>query len=82
MSTQVLANGKHFMFPLRLKVLSVIEERKILYISEKINCHLRNGYFVTVNQFVMTTVNFRGNDFNIGAPYSCLSSFQSAAEFG
>jgi hypothetical protein len=71
------ANDKQFMFPLRLKVLSVIEERKILYISEKINCHLRNGYFVTVNQFVMTTV-----DFNIGAPYSCLSSFQSAAELG
>jgi len=30
-----------------------MEERKGLRKREKIHCHLRNGYFVTVNQFVM-----------------------------
>jgi hypothetical protein len=27
-------------------------EEKNLYKREKIYCHLRNGYFVTVNQFM------------------------------
>jgi hypothetical protein len=39
-----------------VKVLAVIEERKHLSKGEKIHCHLRNGYFLTVNSIVMTTV--------------------------
>jgi hypothetical protein len=32
------------------------EERTNIRIEEKIHCHLRYGYFVTVNEIVMTTV--------------------------
>jgi hypothetical protein len=32
---------------------------------EKIHCHLRWGYFVNVNQIVMTTVEFLQDDFSL-----------------
>jgi hypothetical protein len=40
----------------RVKVLSMAEERTNIRIEEKIHCHLRYGYFVMVNEIVMTTV--------------------------
>ena len=70
MWTQVLVKGKQFLLLTRhspcysykqsspVKVLAVIEERKHLRKKEKIHCHLRYGYFLTVNQIVMTTVDF------------------------
>ena len=36
----------------------------------------RNGYFVTVNQFIMTTIIFRDDYVNIGAMYLCSSKFR------
>ena len=38
-----------------LIVSSLIKERKHLRKRKMIHSHLRNGYFVTLNQFVMTT---------------------------
>jgi hypothetical protein len=38
------------------KVVSMAEERTNIRIEEKIHCHLRYGYFVMVNEIVMTTV--------------------------
>ena len=40
------------------KILSVIDERNNLRKREKIHCHLRNEYFVTVSQFVMRIVKY------------------------
>ena len=40
---------------IRWKILSVIEKRTKLH-AIKIHCRLRNGYFVTVNQFLVITV--------------------------
>jgi hypothetical protein len=74
--TQVLAKGKQFLLLIRrqlgysyiesypVKALTVIEERKKIFVKR--NCHLRYGYFVTVNQIVMTTWNFCSDDFNLG----------------
>ena len=45
---------KHLYSP--VKALSVIEKRKSIRKEEKIHCHLRYRYFVTVNQIMMTTV--------------------------
>ena len=39
-----------------VKVLAVTEERKHLRKKSKIQCHLRYGHFVTVDQIMMTTV--------------------------
>jgi hypothetical protein len=41
-----------------IKVLSVIDKRLRLRKKEKLYCNLRYGYFVTVNQIMMTTVWF------------------------
>jgi hypothetical protein len=66
--TQRLTNGKQFLLLIRhpscysyiqsslVQVLTVIKERKHLRKKNKIHCHLRYGYFVTVNQIVVTTV--------------------------
>ena len=68
--TQELAKSKQFLLLIRhlpcysyiqsspVKVLWVIEARKHLRKKEKIHCHLRYGYFITVNKIVMTTVAF------------------------
>jgi hypothetical protein len=50
-----------------VKVLTGIEERKHLRKKQTIHCHLRYGYFVTVNQIVMATYNFCSDDFILGA---------------
>ena len=41
---------------------------------ENIRCHLKNGYFVIVTQFDMTTIDFCSNDFILETTYSYLSS--------
>ena len=41
---------------IRVKVLSMLEERNNLCEEEVIHCRFRNGYIVTTNLFVMTTV--------------------------
>jgi len=41
-----------------VKVLAVIEERKKNRKKENIHYYFRYGYFVTVKQIVMTTVEF------------------------
>ena len=50
-SNQLPTKGKNFLY-------FVCERgKKNIYIKGKeIHCHLRNGYFATINQFVMTTV--------------------------
>jgi hypothetical protein len=50
----------------QVKALSVIYVRPNLHKRQNIHCHLRNGYFVNINQFVMTTVDL-SDDFNLEA---------------
>jgi hypothetical protein len=62
-----------------VKVLAVITDRKHLHKMWKIHCHLRYGYFLAVNQIVMTTVEFVSDHFNLGVIevppcYSCIQS--------
>ena len=58
--TDVLEKGKQFLLLIEsspIKVLSMTEKRgEKLRKREKIHFHFRNGYFVTVTQIVMTTV--------------------------
>jgi hypothetical protein len=58
--THVLEKGKQFLLLIEsspIKVLSMTEKRgEKLRKREKIHFHFRNGYFVTVTQIVMTTV--------------------------
>jgi len=68
--TQVLVNDKQFHVLIKhppcysyiqskpVKELAAINKRKHLRKKKKIHYHLRCGYFVTVNQIVMTTVEF------------------------
>jgi hypothetical protein len=51
--TGALMKDKQLLFLIRpVKFLPVKKERQILLIRKKIHCHLRNGYFITVNQLV------------------------------
>lgn len=45
----------------------------IFFFFLKIHCHFRNDYFVTVNYFVMATVEFCSDDCNLGMQ-SCFTS--------
>jgi NAD-dependent dihydropyrimidine dehydrogenase PreA subunit len=62
-----------------VKVLPVITDRKHLHKMWKIHFHLRYGYFLAVNQIVMTTVEFVSDHFSLGVIedppcYSCIQS--------
>ena len=55
--TQIEDKHSHCQFD---KSLCVIEERENLRKREKIHCHLSNVYFVTVNQFIITSHKYEG----------------------
>jgi len=43
----------------------LVEEIQNLRKKENIHCHLRNNDIITLNQFLMTTVEFCCDDFNL-----------------
>ena len=87
---EVLAKGNQFLFLIRhpachpypspVKVLYVIEGRKHLCKMEKIHWHLKNGYFVTINQCGITSVECLLRSFNLWADNLVCVADSSAAE--
>jgi hypothetical protein len=60
--TQMLAKGKQFrlLITCQMRFWNLVHDRGIKeeIFREKIHWHLRYGYFVAVNQFVMTTIKY------------------------
>jgi hypothetical protein len=86
-TTQVLTKGKPLLLLIRhppcysyiqlspVKLFAVIEERKHLRKKEKIHCHLRYVYSVTVDCRFLCS-----DDFNVGATQPCLRQHLSSVQ--